>query len=58
MEKKCSICNVIFECDNSNSCWCMKFPKLTIEDIDDSECVCKKCLLKKYEKKLWSNTST
>jgi len=30
----------------------LSLPKLSKDEIDDGDCVCKKCLLKKYRKKL------
>ena len=50
MEKKCFNCNMIFECENSVTCWCtniLKIPKNKILDCHD--CLCKDCLLKKIK---------
>lgn len=40
MKKTCSICNVIFECDSSMSCWCMCTPKISEKDLNEkNDCV-------------------
>ena len=51
MRKNCSECGPEFSCDNSFSCWCSNFPKLTKEQIDDNDCICRECLLIRYRKK-------
>jgi len=52
MNKKCSECGNSFSCDNDLTCWCTNFPKLDKASIDEKDCLCKICLLKKYRKKL------
>ena len=52
MRKNCSECGTKFSCDNSISCWCSNFPKLTKEQIDDNDCICRECLLIRYRKKI------
>ena len=52
MRKNCSECGTEFSCDNSFSCWCSNFPKLTKEQIDDNDCICRECLLIRYRKKI------
>ena len=54
MEKKCSECGSSFTCEEDDvSCWCASLPKLSKDQIsDDDDCMCKKCLLKKYKKKI------
>ena len=42
---------MVFECDNSTSCWCTKVSKLQQNEINDNDCMCKDCLLKKYQKR-------
>jgi len=53
MEKKCSHCGNYFLCDESLTCWCTSFPKIPKEQIDDGDCMCRECLLKKYKKNSW-----
>ena len=53
LEKKCFECGSSFTCEeDAATCWCASLPKLSKDEIDDGDCVCKKCLLKKYRKKL------
>ena len=53
MEKKCSECESPFICEeDAISCWCASLPKLSKEQISDSDCMCKQCLLKIYKKKI------
>ena len=52
LEKKCSKCGSLFACESDVTCWCSTFPKLTKDEIDNTDCICKQCLLKKYRKKL------
>ena len=52
MNKKCAECGDSFSCDNDIACWCMDFPKLSKNEIDDRDCLCKTCLLIKYRKKI------
>ena len=52
LEKKCSKCESLFDCESDATCWCSTFPKLTKEEIDETDCMCKRCLLEKYRKKL------
>ena len=52
LEKKCSKCGSLFDCESDAICWCSTFPKLTKEEIDETDCMCKQCLLEKYRKKL------
>ena len=53
MEKKCSECGSLFICEeDAVSCWCTSLPKLSKDQISAGDCMCKKCLLKKYSKKI------
>ena len=52
MNKKCAECSDDFSCDNDISCWCADFPKLSKNEIDDKDCLCRRCLLVKYRKKI------
>jgi len=52
LKKNCIICNVPFECDALLNCWCTEVSKLSKNDIDDRDCMCKNCLLKKYQERL------
>ena len=52
MEKNCSNCGSKFSCDNNISCWCISFPKLTEQQIDEKDCICRQCLLIRYRKKI------
>ena len=53
MEKKCSECGSLFTCEeDTGTCWCASLPKLSKDQINDGDCMCKNCLLKKYKKKL------
>ena len=52
LEKKCSECGNLFACENDVTCWCSTFPNLPKKELDDNDCMCKGCLLKKYRKNL------
>jgi len=53
LEKKCSECENPFVCEeDADTCWCARLPKLSKDQINDSDCMCKNCLLKKYRKKI------
>ena len=52
MRKNCSECGSEFSCDNNLTCWCLNFPKLTNEQIDENDCICRECLLIRYRKKI------
>ena len=52
MNKKCADCGDDFSCDNDISCWCAEFPKLSSDEIDDRDCLCRTCLLMKYRKRI------
>ncbi len=53
LEKNCSECGSLFICEeDAVTCWCASLPKLSKDQINDGDCMCKKCLLKKYRKKL------
>ena len=52
LKKLCPNCNVVFDCTNTLSCWCVTIPKLSKNQIDDQKCLCKDCLLKKYQKRI------
>ncbi len=52
MNKKCVECGDIFSCDNGISCWCVEFPKLSKDEIDGRDCLCRTCLLIKYRKRI------
>ena len=52
MNKKCAECGNGFSCDNDITCWCVDFPKLSKNEIDDRDCLCRSCLLIKYRKKI------
>ena len=54
MEKKCSECGSPFICEEDEvACWCASLPKLSKDQLNDSDCMCKKCLLRQYRKKLF-----
>ena len=59
MNKKCAECGNDFSCENDITCWCGDFPKLSEKEIDGEDCLCKKCLLTKYKKRIlgikWPN---
>ena len=53
LEKKCSECGSLFTCEeDTGTCWCASLPKLSKDEIDDGDCMCKNCLLKEYRKKI------
>ncbi len=52
MNKKCAECGNDFSCENDITCWCGNFPKLSEKEIDGEDCLCKKCLLTKYKKRI------
>lgn len=52
MEKICLRCGDEFECTENENCWCMNEPLLVEKQINYDDCVCKKCLLLEYRKKL------
>ena len=52
MNKKCAKCGEGFSCDNDFSCWCVEFPKLSEDEIDEKDCLCKTCLLIRYRKRI------
>jgi len=53
LEKKCSECGNPFVCEeDADTCWCASLPKLSKEQINDGDCMCKNCLLKKYREKI------
>ena len=52
MQKKCAECGDVFSCDNDITCWCADFPKLSKNEIDDRDCLCKTCVLIKYRKRI------
>ena len=52
MNKKCAECGDDFSCENDISCWCGDFPKLSEGEIDDKDCLCKRCLLTRYRKRI------
>jgi hypothetical protein len=52
MNKKCAECGDDFSCDSDVSCWCTDFPKLSKNEIDDKDCLCRSCLLTRYRKKI------
>ncbi len=52
MMKNCSECSAEFSCDNDITCWCSNFPKITEEQIDENDCICRECLLTRYRKKI------
>ena len=52
MKKNCSGCGINFSCDNNITCWCTSFPKLSQEQIDEKDCLCRECLLVKYRIKI------
>jgi len=57
MEKNCSECGRKFSCDNNLTCWCAGFPKLSEDQIDENDCMCKECLLLRYRKKIIDHSS-
>jgi len=50
--EKCEECRGSFSCENDITCWCMDFPKLSKNEIDEKDCLCRKCLLTRYRKKI------
>ena len=52
MNKKCAESGNEFSCQNDISCWCADFPKLSMDEIDEKDCLCKTCLLIRYRKKI------
>ena len=52
MNKKCAECGDNFLCDSDVLCWCTDFPKLSKDEIDDKDCLCRSCLLTRYRKKI------
>ena len=52
MKKKCAECGDSFSCENDITCWCGDFPKLSHNEIDDLDCLCRTCLLIKYRKRI------
>ena len=52
MNKKWAECGDSFSWDNDISCWCADFPKLPKNEIDEKDCLCKRCLLTRYRKKI------
>ena len=52
MNKKCAECGNVFSCENGISCWCVDFPKLSKDVINDKDCLCRRCLLITYRKKI------
>ena len=52
MNKKCAECGDSFSCDNDVFCWCADFPKLSKNEIDDKDCLCRVCLLTRYRKRI------
>lgn len=54
--KKCPICDDMFHCEGSTICWWSSEQKIDASKIQlDYDCICKKCLLKRYEKKFEIN---
>jgi len=53
LKEKCSICGSDLECLDSTDCWCFKMPKLTQDELDENGCMCKNCLMKKYQESLF-----
>jgi len=52
LNKICTQCKSIFECEASTTCWCMNLTKIPQCDINkDKDCLCKNCLAKKIENK-------
>ncbi|MDP6857720.1 MAG: hypothetical protein QF559_02165 [Candidatus Nitrosopelagicus sp.] len=35
MEKNCSECGMKFSCDSNLACWCVSFPKISQEQVDE-----------------------
>ena len=52
MDKKCAECGDDFSCSNDISCWCADFPKLSKNEVDERDCLCRNCLLIRYRKKI------
>ena len=52
MNKKCAEGRNDFSCENDITCWCGDFPKLSENEIDDKDCLCKNCLLTRYRKRI------
>jgi len=52
MDKKCAECRDDFSCSNDISCWCANFPKLSKNEVDERDCLCRSCLLSRYRKKI------
>lgn len=55
MEKKCSNCGSLFECEeDEQSCWCSSFPKFSRGELKkEMDCMCKKCLKQMYFDRLF-----
>ena len=45
-------CGSSFECQENESCWCLKESKLSDKEITFNDCVCRDCLLSQYRQKL------
>jgi hypothetical protein len=52
MKKICPKCNMEFECTELSTCWCMKLPKISFDEIDFDDCMCKNCLMKAIQNKV------
>lgn len=52
-KKTCPNCKTIFECEESTYCWCMDILKIHKEELDDQDCLCKKCLQEKYKERIF-----
>ena len=52
MDKKCAECGDSFSCSNDILCWCADFPKLSKNEVDERDCLCRSCLLIRYRKKI------
>ena len=47
MVKKCIQCDTEFNCKTDDKCWCFELPKIL--NVDNGDCLCRKCLNKKIE---------
>jgi hypothetical protein len=55
MKKSCSRCGTKIDCQLQSICWCIVFPPIPKDSINDNtDCMCKKCLAKTYFERIFS----